>query len=169
MAAGPRAAYNVRYDFSAPAQAPISTVSISLQDYSREVVVRGTSRDQVASLAAAVKESLNESTTPIGGSTHRLIAGAVVIMIFALLAVLLPPPITPDRLPHFAVRYILLLLLLILIVFVPSWERVLPGTIVLSHDAPFLARNGPAISFASLVIGIVALVIPSLQRGKAAA
>jgi len=155
LANAPTAAYDIQFSYTGPSQSPVSHVSISLQDYSREVVVRGTSRDQVAALSAAIRASLEEGTTLFGGTGQRILAGEILVLLPVVFLYYLLVGRKQTNVPV----YYLLLLLAVPVVLLPPWQHIFPGTVVLSPDAAFLVRFAPGISFLGLLVGIASLAL----------
>jgi hypothetical protein len=51
------------------------------------------------------------------------------------------------------------------LVFLPPWERWLPGTAIFSGDASPLIRYAPEISFAGLLLGVLSIYL-TLRSGR---
>jgi len=165
LAGAPEFATRVLYWYRVNRDAPISDVSIWLSDYSRELAVEGTSREQVEALVSLMSQDLGARSIPFGGRMQRLFGGLVLMLVgWGVVAL---SNLARNR--RIQIALMVSGLLLVLCTIVLPWSDWLPGTAVYPGDASWLVRNSPFLSLLGVVLTLVTFVLStaySAYKGK---
>ena len=143
------------YEIYGPSDAEISSIRIVMDDWKREITVKGRAPDQVLALVAIVTESLRERETIMGGPPFRVVLPILTFII--LIAIIL------IRFPAWDIRAVIGLGIPILgltMMFVVPWQSWAPGTVVLAENAPFLQAHAPLFTFIGATVGVIGLLPP---------
>ena len=151
----PRPTTRVWYNYR-NRSSPISHVDINLSDFSRQVKVEGTSREQVDALLGLIANDLRRIESGFGGSGDRTLGGVVLLILGALLAGLgsIVPLLT-------GLTWLLLVLgiSLQLSIWILPWEAWFPGTLVLPENTSFFERHAAAISLLGILVTVATVAI----------
>ncbi len=151
----PRPTTRVWYNYR-NRSSPISHVDINLNDFSRQVKVEGTSREQVDALLGLITNDLRHIESGFGGSRDRILGGVVLLILGVLLVGLgsIVPPLTSLTWLPFVLGFSLQLSIWIL-----PWEAWFPGTLVLPENTSFLERHADAISLLGVLVTMATAAI----------
>jgi hypothetical protein len=154
----PREVFRFSYRYYR-SDAPISTVTVDLRDYSRRVSVSGEVADQVEALSNLLENDLLRYSATIGGVMFRRVAGTCASL--ALLASLIVGSAycwktgrySSLGMPIFSALGLVLLFRL-------PWDRFLPGFALYQSYSPFLlVRYAPQIAVLGLLATLVAIPV----------
>ncbi len=153
----PPVAYSVRYYYESP-EAPISSIDLDLEDFSREITVQGRSPDQVLALLAVLTENLREHETIMGGPWFRILLPLLTIIgLTVFLAI-------RFRQSEFvALIFYLGMVVWGISLFALPWERWAPGTAVYPENASFLQAHSALFSLIGMLVGMLGVVLPTLR------
>jgi hypothetical protein len=150
----PKAAYAVSYLYLCN-NAPVSTLQLTLGEYTRRLGVSGTAVDQVEAISAALERDLSQYSA-IGGPLLRDFVRVFLPVILFLIFIYTAAYCIFERrwrnlgMPIFSLIGIALILALPL-------KDLLAGFAMYQGEASSLVRYGPQIGFASLILAIAAI------------
>jgi hypothetical protein len=136
--------------------APLSAIDLRLGDYSREVTVSGTSREQVDGLVGLLVEELGHLQSGLGGPQYRMIAGLSLIVIGGVIVGLGTSGLVAGFYRWLAIVSGLGFQLAVWVLPFESW---FPGTTLFRGDASFLVRNSPLFTFLGAVLTVVTFLV----------
>lgn len=145
--------------------APVSRVELSLHDGTRQIVVSGHSRDQVAQLGVVLAENMGQMESRFGGSGFRRVGGIVLWLLAWALLVVGNQAGSPWSYPAVTGA-----LTVFLSVFLLPWPEWFPGVAIYAEGATFFERNAPLVTFIGAVFGIVGIglsITALVRRGYA--
>jgi hypothetical protein len=162
----PREIFKFSYTYNRPDR-PISSVTIDLGDYSRDVLVTGEVEDQVRATSTLIEKDLLRFSTSVGGASFRRLAGVCLVVVFLVFLGLSGAWWWRTRLYNALGVLICSAVGLLLVLFLP-WDRYLPGFALYQSYSPFfLIRYASQIFTLLLVVallGIPLLYFPSRLR-----
>ena len=152
----PREVFRFSYNYYRP-DAPISSVTIDLRDYSRRVSVSGEAADQVEAISNLLENDLLRHTTAICGAMFRRVAG--VCLSVALLASLIVGCAYCWKTGDYdALGMPICSAVGLMLLFRLPWERYLPGFALYQSYSPFfLVRYAPQIFFLILLAALAGI------------
>src|SRR5713101_5215623 len=166
ISAAPAVVTSANYEYRTT-DAPISRVEMQFWDTQRSITVEGKSLEQVEALMGVAVGALSNSHALFGGSLHRIIAGAILVLIGVFLPSL--TFLSSGR----SVKWALSIVgpALALSVMLLPWDRWFPGTAIYSGEASFIVRHAAIICFLGVVVRIITscLVLflgPRLRRSR---
>ena len=154
----PRVAYQVSYHYSND-DAPLSTIHMSFDDYSRRLTVEGIAPEQVDALVAVLAGEISTRGSFVGGFTFRTLGGAILLFIAILIVGATRSVDAANR--SVRVAFFLTALGIVAAVFFFPWERWLPGTAVCVEEPGFIVRYAPQFTFAGFLLALIALGVPA--------
>jgi len=154
---GPSNATSIRYWLSGSEDIAVSEVRLYFTDHTRSVKVSGTSKEHVNTVVLLVSNHMNETGCSVGGNRQRMFGG-LAIFASAVILGLLPSMGVKLSNPASSVNFIAIFLLYILI-FVPNWESIFPGTLITISDEGFYERHSGLISVLGLAAGILSIFL----------
>jgi len=159
----PEVAYSVDYNYDGCREAPISSVTLGLQDWDRKLTVKGRSADQVQELTGAITEDVTRFQCILAGGRFRIVGFMPLFLVCAASLVIgfggtiePAPPVIGRRLGLVFIGFGLCIFLAVLIC---PWAEWFAGTAVYSGSASFLERHAAEITFLSV---IATLLMPVL-------
>ena len=150
----PKELFRFSYTYRRPDK-PISFVAIGLGDYSRRVSVTGKASDQVESISKMLENDLLRYSTAIGGAPFRRPTG-VCLSVGLLTCIGLSGVYWWRTRSYNALGMLICSAVGLLLVFLPPWNRYLPGFALYQSYSPFLLiRYAPQIFFLILVAALL--------------
>ena len=163
LVGAPEFSQRVNYSYRL-SDAPVSAVAVRLSDYSREVVIEGTSREQVDGLLSVLSDEFNARATWLGGFHRRSLGGFLLLLVGWSLIVFATAESSQLRKVAFFVAGPLLIVSTIAL----PWADWLPGTAVYPGEASWLVRNSPILSLLGVVLTIVTFIISLMYSTRLA-
>lgn len=157
----PQAIDHLEYSAWASEPAPVRRIEISLQDFSRTLLVEGLSPDQVDALFSTLRDDLMSASSVIGGPFQRffilyVFMGMLIINMFFTLIEWIKSKKRPS-VPPLVFTVICLIIVLALPV-----NEIFEGFSAIPGDASFMVRHGAVISFLGLVFSFVGIIMSYL-------
>ncbi len=168
----PKVSYGFKYEFRTTDDAPISNVSIDLNDMYRKIEVNGYSPEQVDAIFSSIESDLREYSTPLGGYMTRYFCKFILFIIFASGLLLAAFNYFEKKNIVRAIVLIIFSLIGFILLFTLPFRDILAGFALYQGEASLLVRYGYQISFSSLVITILGIplsyFLPSLKSSSKA-
>lgn len=154
LKSAPSTSLSASYTYRGLDSEPISRVSIELNEYNRKISVSGRSEEQVEALAQLMRSEMQAYETYWGGIQIRFLGFLAFFIAFAGL-MYFRHPIAKAGVLLFSGTWLFCFL------FVTSLT---PGAAIYKSSPSFFVRFAPEISFASLVAGVVGVLLTIFLR-----
>jgi hypothetical protein len=153
----PKASYGFQYDYHAFfEEAPITVVSLDFRDEFRTIRITGNSPDQVDAIFSTIESDFAEYSTFIGGSGNRVTGEIILLYLFSMgLIGGLIYCVKSKKTRHIGIPISSAIGLIL--IFTLPFKDILAGFAVYRGEASFIVRYGYQISFASLLITLLAI------------
>lgn len=159
LQSAPSVAFNVHYRYSYDG-APLSSVDMRLDDYSRWVTVEGSSQAEVDALSSLISSDLNRHSVYFAGFPFRNGAGTTMFVVAILVIWIAIGVPLPQR-----TRFLFsgLGVLMVIAVLMLPWNEWLAGTAVYADNAVWYVRHEAAISFIGTCVGIATIIAAGIR------
>ncbi len=137
----------------------VKTLKLSFSNYENKIEVSGYDKNQIESVIGTAEKEFRNFNSLGGTKLHSVIPGVCFMLMF--LWSILGKSLKNFPIPNWIYWSVLVLIMsgFYLALFSGLTSKYLPGFLLFSSDTSFLVKYGPQISFFSLLLGVVSIIL----------